>query len=138
MEVENLIPILYNESEKDYLTDGLGQLTDTGSCIVFEEANGEFSLTLKYPKKGRLIKEFVENRQIYAKPNDIDAPHAFRILEIDKSFRWKMFYYVVKRANNMCEICNSGNKKELTIRKIREDGAFIRTNLRAVCCDCLK
>lgn len=60
------------------------------------------------------------------------------ILEIDKSFRWKMFYYVVKRANNMCEICNSGNKKELTIRKIREDGAFIRTNLRAVCCDCLK
>lgn len=85
MEVENLIPILYNESEIDYLTDGLGQLTDTESCIVFEEANGEFSLTLKYPKKGRLIKEFVENRQIYAKPNDIDAPHAFRILEIDKS-----------------------------------------------------
>ena len=85
MEVENLIPILYNESEKDYLTDGLGQLTDTESCIVFEEANGEFSLTLKYPKEGRLIKEFVENRQIYAKPNDIDAPHAFRILEIDKS-----------------------------------------------------
>lgn len=60
------------------------------------------------------------------------------ISEIKKSFRWKMFYYVVKRANSTCEICNSNDKKELTIRKIREDGAFIRTNLRAVCYDCLK
>jgi len=59
------------------------------------------------------------------------------ISEIKKSFKWKMFYYVIKRANNKCEICKKEDKKELTIRKIRDDGAYIRTNLRAVCYDCI-
>lgn len=58
------------------------------------------------------------------------------ITDIKKSFLWKMFYYVIKRANNRCEVCNSKNK-ELTIRKVRKDGAYIRTNLRAMCCDCI-
>ncbi len=59
------------------------------------------------------------------------------ISTIKKSYRWKMFYYVIKRAHNVCEICKLDNKEELTIRKIRENGAYIRTNLRTVCSKCI-
>lgn len=27
-----------------------------------------------------------------------------------------MFYYIIKRAHNVCEICKVDNKEELTIR----------------------
>lgn len=58
------------------------------------------------------------------------------ISEIKKSYKWKMFYYVIKRSNNQCQVCQN-NKEELTIRKIRENGAYIRTNLMAVCYKCI-
>ena len=85
MEDKNLIPILYNSTETEYLTDGLGQLFDVQSCIVSEEANGSFTLDMEYPKNGSLVNHILKGNQILAKPNDIDKEHAFRILEVDKS-----------------------------------------------------
>ena len=44
-----MIPILYSASETSFASQGLGALTDTISCKVTEERNGEYELRLTYP-----------------------------------------------------------------------------------------
>ncbi len=53
------------------------------------------------------------------------------ILEEKPTHIHKMLYFTIQKANRKCEVCSK--KKELTIRKIIEKGAFTRSNLRAVC-----
>ena len=77
-----MIPILYKESTTDFSTYGIGALADTVSCLVTEERNGVYELTLKYPLNGPLYNEIKKERIIKAKPNDLSDPQAFRIYRI--------------------------------------------------------
>lgn len=52
-----MIPILYKEDAIDFSTFGIGVLADTISCLVTEERNGAYELTLKYPLNGSLYGE---------------------------------------------------------------------------------
>lgn len=52
-----MIPILYKEDAIDFSTFGIGVLVDTISCLVTEERNGAYELTLKYPLNGSLYGE---------------------------------------------------------------------------------
>mgnify|MGYP000090335419 CR=1 FL=1 len=56
-----MIPILYDPLETQFDSNGIGLLTDTISCIVEEERNGSFELTLQYPQEGRLADYIVED-----------------------------------------------------------------------------
>lgn len=77
-----MIPILYKEDAIDFSTFGIGVLADTISCLVTEERNGAYELTLKYPLNGSLYGEIKKERIIKAKPNDLSVPQAFRIYRI--------------------------------------------------------
>lgn len=77
-----MIPILYKEDATDFSTYGIGVLADTISCLVTEERNGAYELTLKYPINGSLYNEIKKERIIKAKPNDLSDPQAFRIYRI--------------------------------------------------------
>lgn len=77
-----MIPILYKESTTDFSTYGIGALADTVSCLVTEERNGVYELTLKYPLNGPLYNEIKKERIIKAKPNDLFDPQTFRIYRI--------------------------------------------------------
>ena len=77
-----MIPILYKESATDFSTFGIGVLADTISCLVTEERNGAYELTLKYPLNGPLCNEIKKERIIKAKPSDLSDPQAFRIYRI--------------------------------------------------------
>ena len=77
-----MIPILYKEDATDFSTYGIGVLADTISCLVTEERNGAYELTLKYPLNGSLYNEIKKERIIKAKPNDLSDPQAFRIYRI--------------------------------------------------------
>lgn len=77
-----MIPILYKESATDFSNFGIGVLADTISCLVTEERNGVYELTLKYPLNGPLYNEIKKERIIKAKPNDLSDPQAFRIYRI--------------------------------------------------------
>lgn len=77
-----MIPILYKEDAIDFFTFGIGVLADTISCLVTEERNGAYELTLKYPINGSLYSEIKKERIIKAKPNDLSDPQAFRIYRI--------------------------------------------------------
>lgn len=77
-----MIPILYKEDVIDFSNFGIGVLVDTISCLVTEERNGVYELTLKYPLNGPLYSEIKKERIIKAKPNDLSDPQAFRIYRI--------------------------------------------------------
>lgn len=77
-----MIPILYKEDATDFSTYGIGVLADTISCLVTEERNGAYELTLKYPLNGALYSKIKKERIIKAKPNDLSDPQAFRIYRI--------------------------------------------------------
>ena len=77
-------PILYEQNERVFDTNGMGVLHDAISAEVTEVRNAEFELELKYPVGGEWAKELTQNRYILVKPNDYDEPHAFRIYEVEK------------------------------------------------------
>lgn len=47
-----MIPILYESTEKSFISNGLGRLSDAISCVVTEERNGIFECDLQYPVGG--------------------------------------------------------------------------------------
>ena len=77
-------PILYEQNERVFDTNGMGVLHDAISAEVTEVRNAEFELELKYPIGGEWAQALTQNRYILVKPNDYDEPHAFRIYEVEK------------------------------------------------------
>ena len=74
-------PILYDQNERNFVSNGLGILYDAVECIVKEQRNGLFELEMKYPIQGDYASDLEKNRYIRAKPNDEDDTHIFRIYE---------------------------------------------------------
>lgn len=81
--VDTLIT-LYEDSESEFETQGLGSLIDATSCTVREERNGEFELTMQYPITGQHFSDIILRRIIFAKPNPYDSPQPFRIYGISR------------------------------------------------------
>jgi len=57
-----MIPILYESTEVDFETEGLGRLSDCISCDVTEERNGQYECVFKYPINGKHYSEIQEGR----------------------------------------------------------------------------
>lgn len=79
-----MIPILYNENETEFLTNGIGRLVDAISCTVTEERNGGFELEMTYSAAGALFEEIKHSRIILAKASDTGDTQPFRIYKITK------------------------------------------------------
>lgn len=63
-----MIPILFESTETQFNTNGIGRLSDAISCQVEENLNGLYELTMVYPITGQHYAEITENRIIYAEP----------------------------------------------------------------------
>lgn len=74
-----MIPILFPKTESEFLTNGLGRLTDCISCIVTEERNGIFECEFVYPINGAHYSEIQKGRLIYATHDDTKEPQPFEI-----------------------------------------------------------
>lgn len=79
--------ILYDESEKDFTTLGLGVLKDVISAKVEEKLNDIFELTIEYPITGDKYSKIKIGRIIAAKPNPYDEIQPFRISSITKPIK---------------------------------------------------
>ena len=73
-----MIPILLSG------TTVKGFLSDSLTCVVTEERNGIYELSLTYPVTGQLFSELSVDRFVKAKPNDTSDLQLFRIYEITK------------------------------------------------------
>lgn len=58
-----MIPVLYRGDATNFNNNGYGGLSDTKSCVVTEELNGGYTLTMKYPKTG-LHSELIQPRNL--------------------------------------------------------------------------
>jgi phage minor structural protein, N-terminal domain protein len=116
-----LRPILYEQNERVFDTNGMGILHDAISAEVTEVRNAEFELELKYPVGGEWAQALTQNRYILVKPNDYDEPHAFRIYEIEKEADSNQI--TVKGVTKTDEL--SGNViKPLSIKSATPSGAW--------------
>lgn len=114
-------PILYEQNERVFDTNGMGILHDSISAEVTEVRNAEFELELKYPVGGEWANALTQNRYILVKPNDYDEPHAFRIYEVEKEVDSNQI--IVKAVTKTDEL--SGNIiKPLSIKSATPSGAW--------------
>lgn len=77
-------PILYDSQETLFSNNGIGVLNDAGSCIVEEERNGSFELTMTYPVMGIHYKSLTYRNLILAKSKPEGRPQPFRIYRMTK------------------------------------------------------
>lgn len=78
---------LYESTETEFQSNGLGYLPDATECIVTEQRNGIFELKMKYPITGKRYSELQLRRILLARPNPYDDPQPFRIYEITKPMK---------------------------------------------------
>ncbi len=97
-----MIPILYDETEIEFTSNGIGGLCDTAFCNVTEERNGIYEIELRYPLSGALFEYINEGCYIKAKPNETSDPQIFRIYQSSKpisgqvTFRGEHISYELK------------------------------------------
>lgn len=82
-----MIPILYEANETVFTTYGIGALSDSISCVVTEERNGQFELVMSYPITGAKYSEIQAERIIKAKARSTGNDQLFRIYRISKPLR---------------------------------------------------
>lgn len=78
-----MIPILFAPTATTFNTQGLGALTDCTSCVVKEERNGEYELTMTYPITGIHFADIQDRSIIYAIPSPHRSPQPFRVYRMD-------------------------------------------------------
>ena len=59
-----MIPILYESTETNFKSNGLGRLSDCISCVVHEERNGVYECEFEYPIIGAHYDEIIKGRII--------------------------------------------------------------------------
>ena len=74
-----MIPILFDQTEKQFTSGGLGFLVDCTSCKVTEERNGIFECEFTYPITGPLYEQILERAIIYATHDNSKVPQPFDI-----------------------------------------------------------
>jgi len=80
-----MTPVLYPKGETNFITDGLGRLTETVSCLVTEELNGVYECSLKIPRNARLASALMNYEQtiIYTTHANGKAPQPFDVYRVD-------------------------------------------------------
>lgn len=88
-----MIPILYESTEKEFTTQGIGALSDAISCSVTEERNNTYELEMEYAMDGVHYDDIKLNNIIMAIPSDNATPQAFRIYQITRPINGKVTVY---------------------------------------------
>lgn len=79
-----MTPILFEGNTTTYTTNGIGRLADAISCLVEENLNGLYELTMTYPLTGQYYGEIREDRVILAEPFEGGTWQPFRIYKVSR------------------------------------------------------
>lgn len=81
---------LFDSSETEFVSNGLGSLQDAIKCLVTEELNGPFELEMTYPLTGSKFDNIAFRNFIFAKSNPYSNPQPFRIYNMSKPMDGKV------------------------------------------------
>ncbi len=114
-----MIPILYEGTETEFTSQGLGSLSDATSCTISEEINNTYELEMNYPMTGVHFFDIQVGRIILATPAPRKESEPFSIYKISKPIdgivtiyaehiSYRLSYIPVKpfSANNCYEALN--------------------------------
>lgn len=79
-----MIPILYESTETEFTTMGLGALAETISAKVRMELNGKNEFEMTYPETGKRFADLENDRIVMAVPERGKAAQPYRIYQITK------------------------------------------------------
>lgn len=74
-----MIPVLFDHSETEFTSNGIGRLVDCVRCEVTEERNGIYECEFDYPITGRHYSDIQIDRIIYVTHDDSQEPQPFDI-----------------------------------------------------------
>lgn len=77
-----MIPILYGETEAQFVSMGYGGLGDARSLAVTRQVNGVYELEMRYPAAGRRYAELRPRRIIWTSVGPDESPQPFRIYRV--------------------------------------------------------
>lgn len=103
-------PVLYPAGSivpADFTNMGIGILPDAVSCIVTEERNGDYTLSMTYPTNGRHFLEIVPGRVIYAFNGD--APQPFEITFVSRPMGGIVQVEAIHAAQNIAAYIVANN-----------------------------
>lgn len=80
-----MIPILYEPTETAFTSNGLGRLADATECIIHEQRNGCFEMTIEMPTTGLHFSEIQKGSFIKATPSPTRSAQIFEVVRITKS-----------------------------------------------------
>ena len=98
-----MIPILYENNETQFTSNGLGRLKDTISCIVTEERNGIYEVEFDYPISGEKYDQIQEGRMIAVTHDETGDIQPFiiykRTAKIDGIVTFNAYHLSYKLSN---------------------------------------
>lgn len=97
-------PILYQATEQNYTTNGLGVMADAISCRVTEERNGIYELEMEYPQSGIHYAELALERILLAKANPTAVTQPFRIYRITRPMSGRVFVYAQHISYDLSDV----------------------------------
>ena len=88
-----ILPILFRATDRNFLTNGLGVLSDALYCVVQHEINGTFEMEMTYPVDGQHFDEIQKWRLIYSPFDETGNRQLFEIYRITKPLNGKVSIY---------------------------------------------
>lgn len=108
-----MIPILYEKTETEFESNGLGRLRDCTSAIVTEERNGVYELDFDYPVDGAHFDEIQLGRIVGVEHDETNDVQPFDIVSYSRpidgvvSFHCQHISYRQSKMTVSCENINS-------------------------------
>lgn len=88
-----MIPILYENNEPDFVSNGIGRLSDAIRTEVTEERNGEYYLEMDYPVFGVHFADIIAGRIIGATHDDNGDIQPFQIYRVTEPINFVVTVY---------------------------------------------
>lgn len=107
-----MLPRLYEEfstSQQEYNAKFLGTLNCSTSCLVNEERNGAYTLTLETTKNDECAGSILSQRIIGIKPNPFDNEQFFEIQKTTRTIDGKIKVEAKHVKNFLYQICSEGD-----------------------------
>lgn len=99
-----MIPILYEQGESLFLTNGIGRLTEAISCSVEKVRNGVYDLEMVYPMTGKRYADLAIDKIIYARHSDSEDRQPFRIYKISRPLSGKVTVYAQHVSRDLSKV----------------------------------